>query len=53
MVRTSTSVIIVDAGINAELEHQAARDSTTGRPKPLGARGAYMADAVGESSGEA
>ncbi|MDQ0133195.1 membrane protein [Neorhizobium galegae] len=55
MVWTWISVIIVIVGaeINAELEHQTARDSTTGRPKPLGARGAYMADTVGERSGEA
>jgi membrane protein len=55
MVWTWISVIIVVVGaeINAELEHQTARDSTTGRPKPLGARGAYMADTVGERSDEA
>ncbi|MBP2560422.1 membrane protein [Neorhizobium galegae] len=55
MVWTWISVIIVIVGaeINAELEHQTARDSTTGRPKPLGARGAYMADTVGERSGKA
>ncbi|MCQ1569752.1 YihY/virulence factor BrkB family protein [Neorhizobium galegae] len=55
MVWTWISVIIVIVGaeINAELEHQTARDSTTGRPKPLGARGAYMADTVGERSGDA
>ncbi|WP_037084089.1 YihY/virulence factor BrkB family protein [Neorhizobium vignae] len=54
MVWTWISVIIVIVGaeINAELEHQTARDSTTGRPKPLGARGAYMADTVGRASGE-
>ncbi|CDN46934.1 YihY/virulence factor BrkB family protein [Neorhizobium galegae] len=54
MVWTWISVIIVIVGaeINAELEHQTARDSTTGTPVPLGARGAYMADTVGESSGE-
>ncbi|WP_105441151.1 YihY/virulence factor BrkB family protein [Neorhizobium sp. T25_13] len=55
MVWTWISVIIVIVGaeINAELEHQTARDSTTGTPVPLGARGAYMADTVGESSGDA
>ncbi|MCQ1849890.1 YihY/virulence factor BrkB family protein [Neorhizobium galegae] len=54
MVWTWISVIIVIVGaeINAELEHQTARDSTTGMPVPMGARGAYMADTVGESSGE-
>ncbi len=55
MVWTWISVIIVIVGaeINAELEHQTARDSTTGRPKPMGARGAYMADTVGEVSDKA
>lgn len=52
MVWTWISVIIVIVGaeINAELEHQTARDSTTGRPKPMGMRGAYMADTVGATS---
>jgi membrane protein len=39
--------ILVGAEINAEIEHQTARDTTTGRAKPLGARGAVMADTVG------
>ncbi|HEX2148509.1 MAG TPA: YihY/virulence factor BrkB family protein, partial [Pseudorhizobium sp.] len=52
MVWTWVSVIIVIIGaeINAELEHQTARDSTTGSPQPLGERGAYMADTVGKAS---
>jgi membrane protein len=33
--------------LNAEIEHQTARDSTIGVEKPLGARGAVMADTVG------
>ena len=41
--------ILVGAEINAEIEHQTARDTTVGRPKPLGARGAVMADTVGEA----
>lgn len=49
MVWTWLSAVIVLMGgeLNAEIEHQTARDSTTGRPKPLGARGARMADTVG------
>jgi membrane protein len=39
--------ILVGAEINAEIEHQTARDTTVGRTKPLGARGAVMADTVG------
>jgi hypothetical protein len=30
-----------------ETEHKTVRDTTTGRPKPMGARGATMADTVG------
>ena len=36
----SVSVILVGAELNAEIEHQTARDTTTGHAKPLGARGA-------------
>ncbi len=43
----STIVVLVGAELNAEIEHQTARDSTIGRAKPLGARGAVMADTVG------
>jgi membrane protein len=43
----STIVILVGAELDAEMEHQTARDTTTGPPKPLGARGATMADAMG------
>jgi len=45
----SVSVILVGAELNAEIEHQTARDTTTGRPQPLGARGAVMADTVGKA----
>lgn len=43
----ATTVILLGAEIDAETEHQTVRDTTTGRPKPLGARGATMADTVG------
>jgi membrane protein len=43
----STIVVLVGAELNAEIEHQTARDSTVGAEKPLGARGAVMADTVG------
>lgn len=45
----SVTVILLGAKLNAETEHQTARDSTEGSPKPLGARGAKMADTVGET----
>jgi membrane protein len=41
-------VVLLGAQINSEIEHQTARDSTVGRPKPLGLRGATMADTVGQ-----
>jgi membrane protein len=43
----STIVVLVGAELNSEIEHQTARDTTVGRPKPLGTRGAVMADTVG------
>ena len=43
----SAIVILLGAELNAEIEHQTARDTTTGHPKPLGTRGAHMADFVG------
>jgi membrane protein len=45
----SVVILIVGAEINAELEHQTRKDSTTGSPKPMGKRGAYVADTVGEA----
>jgi len=43
----SAIVILLGAELDAEMEHQTARDSTTGPPKPMGARGARMAETVG------
>jgi membrane protein len=43
----STMVILLGAELNSEIEHQTAVDSTTGAPRPLGMRGAKMADTVG------
>ncbi len=37
-------IILLGAEINAELELQTAVDTTTGRPKPMGKRGAFVAD---------
>jgi membrane protein len=45
----SAMVILVGAELDAEMEHQTARDSTTGAEKPLGLRGATMADTVGSA----
>jgi membrane protein len=43
----SASVVLLGAELNAEIEHQTAKDSTIGGEKPLGERGATMADTVG------
>jgi membrane protein len=40
-------IVLLGAQINSEIEHQTAKDTTVGRAKPLGQRGATMADAVG------
>ncbi len=47
----SNIVILLGAELDAEMEHQTIRDTTTGRPQPLGRRGAYMADTVGAPQG--
>jgi membrane protein len=43
----STVVVLLGAEINAEVEHQTTKDTTKGPGRPLGARGAQMADTVG------
>ncbi|WP_074078301.1 YihY/virulence factor BrkB family protein [Microvirga massiliensis] len=43
----STTIILLGAEINAETEHQTKKDSTEGPSKPMGQRGATMADTVG------
>jgi membrane protein len=45
----SAYIILLGGQLNAELEHQTARDTTTGPPKPMGMRGARMADTVAHS----
>jgi membrane protein len=42
----SAYVFILGAELNSEIEHQTAKDSTTGKPLPLGERGAWAADNV-------
>ena len=43
----SAIVILLGGELNAEIEHQTAHDSTVGSEKPLGERGAVMADTIG------
>jgi membrane protein len=45
----STIIVLVGGEINAEMEHQTAKDTTEGGRKPMGARGAHMADEIGEA----
>jgi len=45
----STVLVLIGAELNAELEHQTAEDTTTSPPRPMGSRGATMADTVGEA----
>lgn len=46
----SALIVLLGAEFNAESEHQTARDSTTGRAKPMGQRGARVADTLPEES---
>ena len=45
----STMVVLLGAELNAEIEHQTAKDTTEGAHQPMGARGAAMADTLGEA----
>jgi len=47
----SVQVILMGAELNAEIEHQTAIDTTTGAPRPMGERGARVADTVGARRG--
>jgi membrane protein len=42
----SSYAFVFGAELNSEIEHQTAKDSTTGSPEPMGARGAWAADNV-------
>jgi membrane protein len=46
----SVFVLLAGAELNSEIEHQTAEDSTVGRDRPLGQRGARMADTVGAAA---
>ena len=46
----SATIVLLGGEINAEIEHQTARDSTTRPTQPLGQRGARMADTVGAAA---
>jgi membrane protein len=44
----SAFIVLLGAELNCEIERQTARDTTAGRARPMGQRGAYAADTVGE-----
>lgn len=46
----SAIVVMFGAELNSEIERQTLRDTTTGRPKPLGSREAVAADTVGAAA---
>jgi hypothetical protein len=46
----SAIVVLLGAQLNSEIEHQTATDSTVERDRPLGERGAVMADTVGKAA---
>jgi len=50
-VYLSAQVVLFGAELNSEIEHQTARDTTTGPEQPMGQRGAVMADTVGAPQG--
>jgi membrane protein len=44
----SAYAFVFGAELNSEIEHQTAKDSTTGSPEPMGDRGAWAADNVAD-----
>ncbi len=44
----SAFIVLLGAELNSQMEHQTSRDSTLGEPKPMGKRGAYVADTLGK-----
>jgi membrane protein len=45
----SITVVLIGAELDAQMEHQTTRDTTSGAGKPTGRRGARMADTVGRA----
>ena len=45
----SIITVLFGAEINSEIEHQTAVDTTSGHPKVMGQRGAFMADTLGKA----
>jgi membrane protein len=47
----SAYIVLLGAELNAEMEHQTKEDTTEKEPQPMGQRGAYVADTLGETPG--
>ena len=47
----TVQIVLMGAELNAEIEHQTALDTTTGGPRPIGERGAVVADSIGPKRG--
>lgn len=47
----SVIVVLIGAELNAEMEHQTVHDTTTGAARPMGLRGALVADTIGPRRG--
>jgi membrane protein len=45
-------IVLLGAEINSELELQTAQDTTRGKPKPMGQRGAFVADHIAGGADE-
>ena len=41
-------IFLLGAQLDAEMEHQTAQDTTVGKERPMGERGAHVADHLGE-----
>jgi membrane protein len=46
----SSVIMVLGAEVNAEMERQTRKDTTSGPAEPLGERGAYAADTVGPTA---
>jgi membrane protein len=46
------TVVLYGAELNSEIEHQTAKDTTKGEPRPLGERGAFVADTTPDEKQE-
>ncbi|WP_253381019.1 YihY/virulence factor BrkB family protein [Notoacmeibacter sp. MSK16QG-6] len=50
LIWLTLTIIMLGAELNAEIEHQTATDTTVPPEKPMGERGAFVADHLGEST---